>query len=87
VRYVQVIEVAPTSIQVDEETRERLARLKASPRETYDELLRKLLALIPEGDDEGPYTDAFRIGLLDARLEIKTGRTLAHEDVKRRLGL
>jgi len=46
-----------TTIQVSEETRERLARLKSSPRETYDELLGKLLALIPEGDEEGRDTE------------------------------
>jgi len=43
--------------------------------------------LIPEGDEEGPYTPAFRIGLLDARLELKEGRVVGHERVKTRLGL
>jgi len=76
-----------TSIQIDARTRERLARLKSSPRETYDELLNKLFALIPEGDDEGRYSHAFRVGLLEARLDIRQGRTLTHEDVKKRLGL
>ena len=76
-----------TTIQVSEETRERLARLKSSPRETYDELLGKLLALVPEGDEEGPYTEAFRVGLLNARLDIKEGRLTPHGEVKKRLGL
>ena len=76
-----------TTIQVSEETRERLARLKSSPRETYDELLVKLLALIPEGDEEGRYTEAFRVGLLNARLDIKEGRLTDHREVKKRLGL
>lgn len=76
-----------TTIQVSEETRERLARLKSSPRETYDELLSKLLALVPEGDEEGPYTEAFRVGLLNARLDIKEGRLTSHGEVKKRLGL
>jgi len=76
-----------TTIQVSEETRERLARLKASPRETYDELLAKLLALIPEGDEEGRFTPAFRVGLLNARLDIKEGKLTDHREVKKRLGL
>ena len=76
-----------TTIQVSEETRERLARLKASPRETYDELLTKLLTLIPEGDDEGRFTPAFRVGLLNARLDIKEGKLTDHREVKKRLGL
>jgi hypothetical protein len=77
----------PTTIQLAPETRERLAHLKASPRETYDEVLNRLLALVPEGDDEGVYTQSFRVGLLDARLDIKKGRLVDHDRVKRRLGV
>ncbi|MGC2289451.1 MAG: hypothetical protein WA688_06300 [Thermoplasmata archaeon] len=76
-----------TTIQVTPATRERLAALKSSPRETYDELLNKLLGLIPQGDDEGAYTDAFRMGLLNARLDIRSGHVVDHEQVKKRLGL
>jgi len=76
-----------TTIQLSEETRERLARLKATPRETYDEILNKLLALIPEGDEEGRYTQAFRVGLLEARLDIKEGRVVPLREAKKRLGL
>ncbi len=76
-----------TTIQLSASTRQRLAALKTSPRETYDELLNKLMALVPEGDDEGLYTDSFRIGLLGARLDIRAGRTTAHDLVKQRLGL
>ncbi len=76
-----------TTIQVSPTTRARLARLKSSSRETYDELLNKLLALIPEGDEEGRYTEAFRIGLLNARMDIREGRVLDHAQVKKQLGL
>lgn len=79
--------MATTTIQLSKETRERLARLKSNPRETYDELLNKLLALIPEGDEEGRYTQAFHVGLLNARLDIKAGRLTPHGDVRKRLGL
>ncbi|HEV8359396.1 MAG TPA: hypothetical protein VGR28_02965 [Candidatus Thermoplasmatota archaeon] len=76
-----------TSIQIDAKTRQRLARLKSNPRETYDELLNKLMALIPEGDEEGTYADAFRASLLSARLDTAAGRTKPLEHVKRDLGL
>ncbi len=76
-----------TTIQLSPETRERLARLKTSPRETYEEVLNRLLSLVPEGDEEGLYTQAFRVGLLDARLDVREGRLVDHERVKRRLGL
>ena len=76
-----------TTIQLSPSTRQKLAALKAGPRETYDELLNKLIALVPEGDDEGLYTDSFRVGLLTARLDIRAGRVTDHELVKKRLGL
>jgi len=76
-----------TTIQLAPSTRQKLAALKASPRETYDELLNKLIALVPEGDDEGVYTDSFRIGLLSARLDIREQRVTDHDLVKKRLGL
>ena len=76
-----------TTIQLTEATRERLARLKARPRETYEEVLNRLLSLVPEGDDEGLYTHAFRVGLLDAMLDVREGRLVDHARVKRRLGL
>ncbi len=76
-----------TTIQLSPSTRQRLAALKATPRETYDELLNKLIALVPEGDDEGLYTDAFRIGLLSARLDLRARRVTEHDLVKKRLGL
>ena len=75
------------TIQLAPETRERLARLKQSPRETYDELLNKVLDLVPTGDEEGACRAAFRVGLLNARLDIRAGRTVRHEDLKRRLGV
>jgi hypothetical protein len=76
-----------TTIQLAPETRERLSQLKQSPRETYDELLNKLLDLVPMGDDEGTYSAAFRVGLFNARLDIRAGRTVGHEELKRRLSL
>ncbi len=76
-----------TTIRVTSETRKKLAKLKLSSRETYDDLINMLIALVPEGDDEGQYTEAFRLGLLRARLDAKEGRVILHEELKRRLGL
>ncbi len=76
-----------TTIHLTKETRNRLAHLKANPRETYEEVVNRLLSLVPEGDDEGLYTQAFRVGLLDAMIEAREGRLAEHSQVKRRLGL
>ena len=75
-----------TTIQLSPKTREILSGLKTN-RETYDELIRKLLSLIPEGDDEGRYTEEFRIGLLNARLDILRGNVIMHEELKKKMGL
>jgi len=76
-----------TTIHLRPATRKKLAGLKSSSRESYDEILNRLLALIPEGDEEGLYAEAFRGGLLIARLDVGKGRLTNHDRVKRRLGL
>ena len=76
-----------TTIQITSATRQKLARLKSSSGETYDDLINKLLSLVPEGDEEGRFTRAFRVGLLQARLDVREGRVLTHKNVKRRSGL
>lgn len=76
-----------TSIQILPETREKLAKLKETDRQTYDEIINKLIDLVPSGDDEGVYTDVFRVGLMKALLELRQGKSLSHEEVKRSLGL
>lgn len=75
-----------SSIQILPATRERLAHLK-SGRETYDELLNKLLKLVPEGDAEGQYTDEFRLSLLNARIDLRSGQTVKLAAAKKSLGL
>jgi hypothetical protein len=76
-----------TTIQILPDTRMRLAQLKSGERETYDNVLNKLLQLVPEGDDEGKYAEDFRIGLLNAKLDLKHGRAIPHDALKRQLGL
>lgn len=60
---------------------------EGKPPGDYEAVLNRLLALVPEGDEEGLYAQAFRVGPLEARLDIKEGRLVDHRDVKRRLGL
>jgi hypothetical protein len=76
-----------TSIQLLPETRKQLALLKEGPRETYDEIITKLLKLVPERDEEGNYTDEFRVGLLNAMIDVRAGKTVKLSEVKKSLGL
>jgi hypothetical protein len=75
-----------TTIQLDATTRRKLAGLKAHPRESYDELLNKLMRLIPEGDEEGKFSSSFRARLLAAEIEGIEGKAIPHQEAMRILG-
>ena len=75
-----------TTIQISKDTRERMAALRTN-RETYDDLLKALLDLIPAGDDEGAYTPEFRASLLRGLLDIRRGRTYSLTQAKTTLGI
>jgi len=64
-----------TTIQISKDTREKLNGLRANRRMTYDELLNALMSLIPEGDEEGIYTEDFRASLVRSILDIKERKT------------
>ena len=76
-----------TTIQISKATREKLSRLKPYKRTTYDELIEALISLIPEGDDEGRYSEEFRTSMLRGLLDIRMGRTYTSSEVRKRLGL
>ena len=76
-----------TTIQISQETREKLSKLKASERETYDEILNSLMDLIPSGDDEGEYTEEFKASLMRAIADVKRGRVYSMKDVRKELGV
>jgi len=79
--------MAYTTIQITEQTRERLAKLKEHAHGTYDEILSLLLDLVPSKDDEGEYTDEFRASMFRGLLDIRHGQVHSSEDVRRRLGI
>ncbi len=76
-----------TTVRVAESTRAKLELLKEYKRESLDDVLNKLLALVPDGDNEGKYSDEFKAGLLESLAESKSGRKISHEQLKKELGL
>ena len=76
-----------TSIQILPETRTMLSGLKESTRETYDDLIRKLIGLVPKGDEEGDYNDKFRFSLLNAKIDVMENRTYSLSEINKTLGL
>ncbi len=76
-----------TTVRVSEKTKEKLECLKEYKRESIEEVLNKLVAIIPEGDEEGKYSPDFRAGLLEALYQQKTGKTVSFENLKKEAGL
>lgn len=76
-----------TTIQISRTTREKLNGLRAYKRMTYDELLNALMSLIPDGDEEGVFTEDFRASLLRSLLDVKEKKTYSSEEVKKQLGI
>ena len=77
-----------TTIQVTKQLKGKLDKLKQHPRESYSEVIGMLLEIIvPKGDEEGEYTDEFRLAWLRGEMDLVAGRTISHAELKKRLGL
>ena len=73
-----------TTIQLDRKTRDKLRDLKIHPRESYDDVVKRLLAL---RNEEGELSD-MAIRQIESSLEdIKAGRTLSMNEVKRQINI
>ena len=74
-----------TSIQIDKQTKKHLDKFKNHPRETYNEVISRMIhAMYEQTEDLSPQT----IKNIEKSLaEIKAGKALSHKDVKQRLGL
>jgi predicted transcriptional regulator len=70
-----------TTIQVSEQVKKHLDKMKLYPRETYNELLDRIL------EDFEELNEATERKILESEKAIKAGRIIPHEEVKRRLGL
>ncbi len=79
--------MASSMVRLETSTKKELEALKEHQRESFDDVISKLLALVPEGDEEGKYSDEFRAGLLEAHFEAKQGKLIPFDKVKKELGL
>ncbi|MGI0047067.1 MAG: DUF7557 family protein [Nitrosotalea sp.] len=76
----------PTSIQIEKETKEHLDKLKSHPRETYNEVLDRIIHIVSQQKKEELSQQAIK-DIEKSLAEIKAGKVSSHKDVKRRLGL
>jgi len=74
-----------TTIQLEEETKEKLTELRAYPKETYNQVIMRLINL---SEEEMEILDGETIkDIEEAMEEIKAGKFYTHEEMKKRLGL
>lgn len=74
----------PTSIRVKDKTKKRLGKMKLFPQESYDETLTRLMNYVDEDDNISSQT---KKDIKKAMAEIKKGKFITHEEVKRKLGI
>lgn len=74
-----------TTIQLENKTKARLEKLKSFPKESYDDVVNRLLNIAE--DDEGILSKQTIKNIEKSLAEIKAGKVIPHKDVKQKLGL
>jgi predicted transcriptional regulator len=73
--------VTISTIQIKEETKKALQSMKLHPRETYEEVIERLIEDLSELDEKT------RAEIEEARKEVESGKFITHEQLKKDLGL
>jgi predicted transcriptional regulator len=75
----------PTTIQVSNATRKRIARHKAHPRQPYEDVIKRALDLLEE--DEMELSEEFKEKVAVGRRDAKAGRVYTTAQLIEELGL
>jgi len=70
-----------TTIQISNDVKTTLDKMKIFERETYNEIIMNMI------EDNLRVNEKTKKELDEARRDIKLGKTISHEEVKKRLGL
>jgi predicted transcriptional regulator len=73
-----------TSIRVSMDMRDKLTDLKVHPKESYEDVIRRL---VETAVDNEPLSDATIKGIEESLADIKAGRVRSLEEVAEELGL
>ena len=76
-----------TTILVRKETRERLAALREYARESYDEMINKLITVFEKLQSEGELSGATKRDIRLARKQIKEGKGMTTKELVAKLGI
>ena len=73
-----------TTIQIQMGTRDKLKKLKAHPRESFDSVVERL---VESKIDDKPLSETTLKNIEKSLEDIKAGRVISHEDLKKKLNL
>ncbi|MFH1365703.1 MAG: hypothetical protein ABIH28_03905 [archaeon] len=71
----------PTTIQISDNVKSVLDRMKMIERETYNDVIERMI------EDDLELNEKTKIEIEEARKRIKAGKFITHEEAKKRLGL
>ena len=74
----------PTTIQLQPEVKESLDQLKKHPRESYNDVIRRLVG---SRMDEEPLSEEALEGIEEALEDIRRGRLHTEEEIKKEFGV
>ena len=70
-----------TTIQISDDVKGTLEKMKFFERETYNEIIERMI------EDDLELNEKTKKEIEEARKEVKAGKVVSHEEVKKRLGL
>jgi len=71
----------PTTIQISGKVKQTLERMKMFERETYNEIIERMI------EDDLEINERTKKEIEEARKQVKAGKVVSHEEVKRKYGL
>lgn len=74
-----------TTIQISEETKDKLEYYKDYPRESYEDVIKKFIEILAEENME--LSEETKKEIEEARKEFKAGKGISFEEVKRKAGI
>lgn len=79
--------MASTTIKLSKKTKRELDRFREQPRETYEQVVRKLVQIADTARDEPSLSKEAVDAIDEARARIKSGTYVSEEEARKRLGM
>jgi DNA-binding TFAR19-related protein (PDSD5 family) len=76
-----------TTVLLHKETKERLETMKEYAKESYDEVINKLITIVKVMKDEGKLSEDTLKDIREAREQVKKGKTMSTKELMVKLGL